>query len=489
MTNSNIADENTNYDDIAKDFCKLDVDIQLSLLENWNYPIDLLYSILKYNEYGIVINKIINNFNIDLASPKVEIDLLFKKAREINLRNQNSNKDSNPLSVITIPVNMITKELADKVCSELRSYIARDIIIDASYSTDASLLNEALKKSEKLFIDNYNEIVKAFKKLKSYDSDSPEYDEEKRKLSELLTRLHNEKLLSYLDCSSPIFAMLSSTLDEYIIDYLFEASYFYIDDDLEELLNFCNNGHIDLSDEKVAIYSSLLNITKLDDQEKLALYNRLSKTCFHEEFYDDMKNAILKRNLDIKENCLTKEKMEEFLNPELTQKYGVPIYTPDNNSFIALEKAINPNRPSDDLPTGHSFSIVSSDNPNATYFQKFRYLYDVADLNPVQITHVFPEDSYTKYKPFTETDIASEEKNRLMSTEEILDETLCYNELLILEQGSEKTDIDKSIPKLSKMALYCVDEIGEDDIERAQSEGIGIFLAYSKRKKHEEHHL
>ena len=55
-----------------------------------------------------------------------------------------------------------------------------------------------------------------------------------------------------------------------------------------------------------------------------------------------------------------------------------------------------------------------------------------------------------------------------------------YNEVLILERGSQSTDIDKSIPRLEKMALYCIDSIRQQDVEKAKKEGVGIFLVNSK---------
>ena len=70
-----------------------------------------------------------------------------------------------------------------------------------------------------------------------------------------------------------------------------------------------------------------------------------------------------------------------------------------------------------------------------------------------------------------------------MTAREIVKETDLYSEILILEQGTDKTDIDEQVPKLEKMAVYCVDQIDEEDVLRAKNEGLGIFLAYSKKKE------
>ena len=54
-----------------------------------------------------------------------------------------------------------------------------------------------------------------------------------------------------------------------------------------------------------------------------------------------------------------------------------------------------------------------------------------------------------------------------------------YNEILLLEKDKTPTDIDKSIDKLKRVALYCVDEIRQQDIESAKRNGTGIVLVKS----------
>lgn len=54
-----------------------------------------------------------------------------------------------------------------------------------------------------------------------------------------------------------------------------------------------------------------------------------------------------------------------------------------------------------------------------------------------------------------------------------------YNEILLLEKDKTPTDIDKSIDKLKRGALYCVDEIRQQDIESAKRNGTGIVLVKS----------
>ena len=61
-----------------------------------------------------------------------------------------------------------------------------------------------------------------------------------------------------------------------------------------------------------------------------------------------------------------------------------------------------------------------------------------------------------------------------------------YSELLILEKGEKQTNIDERIPELKRIALYCMDEIRNKDVQVAKAAGVGIILV--KSKKYFENH-
>ena len=67
-----------------------------------------------------------------------------------------------------------------------------------------------------------------------------------------------------------------------------------------------------------------------------------------------------------------------------------------------------------------------------------------------------------------------------MMPDELLYNKRTYNEVLILEQGKKQTDIDSRIPKLKRIALYCVDQITAKDVEMAKINDVGIMLINSK---------
>ena len=360
-----LKEDNIDGIKFADFFSKLKIDVQLALLDNWSYSNNYLYDIINYSENGTVINKIVNSYNIELSSPKINIEEFFEKLKKINLNNQVLNKGGNPDNVVSLPVNLITEKLAKKIWEENVIFIVRRIISDSTYSTTSTLLNEYVKEREREFIDNYNEIKESVKQFAEEKSGSPVKEIAYNKIVDLLNNCHNPKIIDLMQSTSFYMdgkALFSKLLKRYIIDYSFEIPY-----DNEEVLNylkglltFCRNGHMNLSPEKEALYDDVVNISKLEDRDALELFNKLKAINVLEMFYDDIKEAERIRNLDIKENCLTKKQVESFLNDELSQKYGIPIYTPNYRPFIVLEKSMD-DTVLDDLPTGHSFSIVSDE--------------------------------------------------------------------------------------------------------------------------------
>ena len=146
-----LKEDNIDGIKFADFFSKLKIDVQLALLDNWSYSNNYLYDIINYSENGTVINKIVNSYNIELSSPKINIEEFFEKLKKINLNNQVLNKGGNPDNVVSLPVNLITEKLAKKIWEENVIFIVRRIISDSTYSTTSTLLNEYVKEREREF--------------------------------------------------------------------------------------------------------------------------------------------------------------------------------------------------------------------------------------------------------------------------------------------------------------------------------------------------
>ena len=213
-----------------------------------------------------------------------------------------------------------------------------------------------------------------------------------------------------------------------------------------------------------------------DDDVAKVMNLFLKKYNMIEMFYDDMRYArdIVAEN--IKDYSLSKETLEQYKDEDLSKKYGVDIYNLDGKPFFAIVKTGR--QITNQYPVGHSFSLIGTNGivvfGNKTYGET--YIYDSNNLKKEQIIHVFPYDSYTRYKPFELTQEASMKVNTLMSPEKLVNHSNSYNEILVLERGEKETYIDEFIPRLKQIALYCLNEITQQDIEEAKRSNVGILL-------------
>ena len=155
----------------------------------------------------------------------------------------------------------------------------------------------------------------------------------------------------------------------------------------------------------------------------------------------------------------------------------------NDNFFFGIVKSGN--HILDSLPAGHSYSLIGTDGI-ATFSDpkdSSTFLYDSDDMNPEQLVHTFPFDSYTYYHPFEHSTNPTKRVNRLLMPDELLNASPSYNEILILERGITEVGIEPSIPELKRIALYCLDEIRSQDIDVAKQNNVGIILINSDKYK------
>lgn len=495
----NSIDTINNGETFVSLFSYFPTDYQLKLLDDWKYPNSLLYPILN-KQNVLVINKILENYNIDLSNDKLNIEglIIFGKVafyREM----QNRNMFDKKIDTIEISPQMITDELCSKMWNEYDIFKLRMLINDAVYITDTSKLNNYVKqKEEEIILNSLSyDIVSPFYELYNYFSkfinsnNDKEYNYNQKQYFELCKKIDsyiindinqifsNEGLIGV---EKYLKQLSSNMISNYIIDYHFEENYHNIMIDIRELLNFYFAGNINLSREKVELYNKLSNIDYLEIDEKIELHNMLKNFNIMEMFYDDMSLSRRIVNEALKEYSLSSESIKQYRNEKLSNEYGIDVYTIEDNPFFALVKTGDNSR-GDMLPTGHSFSLIGYGGITAfgSVGDSNTYLYDVNNLNPEQIVHTYPFDSFTLYKPYSLTPTATKRVNTLMMPDELMQQTKNgYNEILILERGNKATDMDKSIPRLQKMALYCINTIKEQDVEKAKKEGVGIFLVNGK---------
>lgn len=473
-------------------------DYQLKYIDMYDYPNDLIYEMLKRNP-KILGKKILEKYNIDLLSHNIPVGGLVAAGKSLSFEDMTKRKGYsyvNPSGeVFYLSSDLLNMDVAKKLWNELNVYEYRFLINDANYCGNPTNLNNYAKTKEEEFILNtdypkiYQNIFDMLKKLSNLDSSSNEYRDIFRNLIRQIQIFPNEytnlRMLIFNGEFDEVINLITKSLDEkksdYIIDYHFEENYYNVMYDLRELLEFYYAGNIDIPEDRLYLYQKIVNIDMLSSQEKIELHNELKQYNMMEIFYDDMTFARKKVREALKDYAMVKDELVKFKNEELSNEYGVDVYNINDNPFFAIVKSGI--RFEDSLPVGHSYSLVG--NGCISVFGSLKnsntYVYDASDLNPEQIVHIFPEDSYTLYQPFSFTEKATDRVEQLMMPDELLYNKRTYNEVLILEHGRTQTDIDSRIPKLKRIALYCVDQITAKDVETAKIHNIGIMLINSKK--------
>lgn len=473
-------------------------DYRLKFIDKYDYPNDLIYEMLKRNP-KLLGKKILEKYNIDLLSHNIPVGGLVAAGKSLSFEDMTKRKGYSYVNssgeVFYLSSDLLNMDVAKKLWNELNVYEYRFLINDANYCGDPTNLNNYAKTKEEEFILNtdypktYQNIFNMINKLSNLDSSSNEYRDIFRNLIRQIQIFPNEytnlRELIFNGEFDEVINLITKSLDEkksdYIIDYHFEENYYNVMYDLRELLEFYYAGNIDIPEDRLYLYQKIVNIDMLSSQEKIELHNELKQYNMMEIFYDDMTFARKQVREALKDYAMVKDELVKFKDEELSNEYGVDVYNINDNPFFAIVKSGI--RFEDSLPVGHSYSLVG--NGCISVFGSLKnsntYVYDASDLNPEQIVHIFPKDSYTLYQPFSFTEKATDRVEQLMMPDELLYNKRTYNEVLILEQGSMQTDIDSRIPKLKKIALYCVDQITAKDVETAKIHNIGIMLINSKK--------
>ena len=489
---------NKDGDYISKLISYFSKDYQLKFIDRTDYPNDLIYEMFKRNT-ELLGKKILEKYNIDLLSHDISIGRVVAAGKELAFKDMAKRNEvsytSGDVATFYLSSDLLNKGVAEHLWNNLNVYEYRFLINDTYFCGDPSVLNKYAKvKEEELissigYVEPYKSIMDMITKLYSLDVNSNEYYDIFRKLCKEMYIFGNEyfvlkKFLAdgeYEKAIELINKLLNEKKSDYIIDYHFEENYYNIMYDLRELLDFYYAGNISIPEDRLYLYQQIANIDNLSGQEKIELHNMLKNYNMIEVFYDDMAFARKKVREALKDYAMVKDELESYRDEKLSQEYGVDVYNIEDNPFFALVKSGI--RAEDKLPVGHSYSLVGNgcisvfDNVN----DSDTFVYDSSDLNPEQVVHIFPRDSYTMYRPFSFTDKATTRVEQLIMPDEMLYESKVYNEILILEQGREHTDIDSRIPKLKRIALYCVDQITAKDVETAKIHNVGIMLINSKK--------
>lgn len=489
---------NKDIDYISKLMSYFSKDYKLKFIDRTDYPNDLIYEMFKRNT-ELLGKKILEKYNIDLLSHDISIRRVVAAGKELAFKDMAKRNEvsytSGDVATFYLSSDLLNKGVAEHLWNNLNVYEYRFLINDTYFCGDPYVLNKYAKvKEEELissigYVEPYKSIMDMITKLYNLDVNSNEYYDIFRKLCKEMHIFGNEYFVlrrfladgEYDKTIELINKLLNEKKSDYIIDYHFEENYYNIMYDLRELLDFYYAGNISIPEDRLYLYQQIANIDNLSGQEKIELHNMLKNYNMIEVFYDDMAFARKKVREALKDYAMVKDELESYRDEKLSQEYGVDVYNIEDNPFFAIVKSGI--RAEDKLPVGHSYSLVG--NGCISVFGNVNdsdtFVYDSSDLNSEQVVHIFPRDSFTMYRPFSFTDKATTRVEQLIMPDEMLYKSKVYNEILILEQGREHTDIDSRIPKLKRIALYCVDQITAKDVEMAKMHDVGIMLINSKK--------
>lgn len=489
---------NKDIDYISKLMSYFSKEYKLKFIDRTDYPNDLIYEMFKRNT-ELLGKKILEKYNIDLLSHDISIRRVVAAGKELAFKDMAKRNEvsytSGDVATFYLSSDLLNKGVAEHLWNNLNVYEYRFLINDTYFCGDPYVLNKYAKvKEEELissigYVEPYKSIMDMITKLYNLDVNSNEYYDIFRKICKEMHIFGNEYFVlrrfladgEYDKTIELINKLLNEKKSDYIIDYHFEENYYNIMYDLRELLDFYYAGNISIPEDRLYLYQQIANIDNLSGQEKIELHNMLKNYNMIEVFYDDMAFARKKVREALKDYAMVKDELESYRDEKLSQEYGVDVYNIEDNPFFAIVKSGI--RAEDKLPVGHSYSLVG--NGCISVFGNVNdsdtFVYDSSDLNSEQVVHIFPRDSFTMYRPFSFTDKATTRVEQLVMPDEMLYESKVYNEILILEQGREHTDIDSRIPKLKRIALYCVDQITAKDVETAKIHNVGIMLINSKK--------
>lgn len=493
---SYFIDNNEDTDSIYELFICFSSENACELVHMLDGRKDVLKKIIGGSSFNVVC-KILNDNMLSLTDDDIDLELLFSNAREEVLDVLRSKYEYGVIKKYdSINPVLLTDELNEKIWNTYDLFRIRTIINNANCVTNSSIINDYVKRRENdaIVFSVLSDLIPFYQGL--YDKLSVQldiedlaYDEEyiatmvkyKKRLRCILSSLEDDisKCLDLNTSKEKLYDAIKILNDEaisnYIIDYHFEECYYNVMLDLRELVNFYDRGNVELDSNHISLYRRILDIDKLSNPDKFKLHLELKKYDVMSMFYDDMLTARRVVNNDIKNKALNHESIKKYKNEELSSKYGVDIYVVKDVDLCALVKSDDKYK--SESINSYSYSLVGN-KVVGTYkpYQIENYVYDASYLNPDQVVHVYPSDSYTLPALYGSDESSSLRVNSLLTTTELLKCDSDYTELLIMEKGEKSTYIDKDIPSLPVLALYCSSYgISSYMVSYAKEKGLGIL--------------
>ena len=315
-------------------------------------------------------------------------------------------------------------------------------------------------------------------KAKSIDSNLEIFSKYKDYLNKkrILTKDEDPRLFHIIsiyhqreDCLRNLKRLTETVMLEMIVDYLFEDMTYNAFKNIGIILKYTKESKEELvSSDNLSIYNNIYNFYSLSFDEKLSFFNNvMEKDNMIEAFYDDFKN-VLNHSYDSINNSLyditSKEKVNTINDIPIYKLEGEPFYMlVHDTSFPRYEENIeniwhNKSKTASLSLIGDTHLQTYTD-PNKNIILGFNNI----DIN--YIMHVYKSDS------FSAREYGTNKVQSIMSPEELLRNTINYNEILIKEDNN-----------LVPSYIVCYDEVKPGDISASKELGnIPIVIIDTKK--------
>ena len=258
-------------------------------------------------------------------------------------------------------------------------------------------------------------------------------------------------------------------LSELIIDCLFKTNYYFFMMDLEQLFKY-NETNLVLSDEIINFYRLFYNIDSLSSEKKIELYKKYKDKNLNTKFYFDMRKIKDNAYTNIN-NDLFKIDNEEYIDKELSNKYGITIYDLRNKEYYILLRNLLWEFNEETISNRSCYTLIS--NNNTTTIRDDGFFYGYSRFNISKVVHMNDEDAYSEEYIKSET---CSNINKILTSKELV--SGFYSEIQLINE--KKKDIYcEQVPDF----LVVKDKIDINHINECIRLNIPLVLIKSHNKK------
>lgn len=228
----------------------------------------------------------------------------------------------------------------------------------------------------------------------------------------------------------------SKKLSEVIIDALFRDNIYNVWINIKEMIRY--NSLLDenskiMDREKEDFYKMILNFDKVDNLDKIILFNKLKDRNFSTIFYCDLRKVKDAAYDGIKNMLISPSLHPEYIDKVSSDKYGVQVYDLRDKEYTMLVSTQDDFREIERYRR-NCYSIISNENTQVFgEYDNSSFLYGYDSFENDRVLHMFESDSFSSnYKSE-----GSRYVNRIMTSEELVKANSGYSEIQLVNVKSD----------------------------------------------------